>query len=255
MFAPADRPHPKRAAGSSPRAAFTLVELLVVIAIIGILAVMLTVALPGYLQNSKKVVSAQNLKSWYTGFSKATGENDGTMPSPGWDGQAMNRNDETAWFNQIPHALGMNQLKDFYGRVDEPKVGEASIWWNPVVTAKYKTVGKFLFCYGFNERMVEGQGNDQRPMKLAAIKYPQLTVLMGEKADSDPHLNFRNVAAFWGSGLPFEKGDPENQCNFLFVDGHVESFKRSYFSNQSLTLVEDAVRKLETRMTFDIVED
>lgn len=249
MFALTDRPRHGKAN------AFTLVELLVVIAIIGILAVMLTVALPGYLQNSKKAVSAQNLKGWYTGFSRATGENDGTMPSSGYLGGSFNRNDETAWFNQIPHALGSQQLKDFYGHIDEPKIGEASIWWNPVVTAKYKTVGKFLFCYGYNERLREVSGTDQRPLKLAAIKYPQLTVLMGEKADSDPHLNILNVAAFWGSGLPFANGDPENQCNFLFVDGHVEAFKRSYFANQTLTLVEQSVINHETRMTFDVVEE
>lgn len=235
--------------------AFTLVELLVVIAIIGILAVMLTVALPGYMQNSRKTVSAQNLKSWYTGFGRATGENDGTMPSSGFLNNHFDQNDETAWFNQIPHALGMKQLKDWYGHDDEPRIGEASIWWNPVVTAKYKTQKKFLFCYGYNERIREVSGNAQRQMKLAAIKYPQITILMGEKADTDPHLNILNTAAFWGTGNPFHQGDPENQCNFLFCDGHVESFKRSYFSNQTLSLVENAVINRETRLSYDAVED
>jgi prepilin-type processing-associated H-X9-DG protein/prepilin-type N-terminal cleavage/methylation domain-containing protein len=251
MLAPAaQRPaHPRRLA------AFTLVELLVVIAIIGVLAVMLAVALPGYLQNSKKAVSASNLRGWYTGFSRATGENDGTMPSSGHLGGQFDRADETAWFNQIPRALGLKQLKDFYGQQDEPKIGEASIWWNPVVTSKYKTVGKFLFCYAYNERIREVSGTSQRPLKLAAIKYPQLTVLMGEKADVDPQLNIQNIAAFWGTGAPFFQGDPENQANFLFCDGHVEAFKRSYFGNQTLTLVEDAVTKRTTRLTFDVVEE
>lgn len=233
--------------------AFTLVELLVVIAIIGILATLLVVALPGYLQSGKKTVSASNLKQWYSGFGGALRDNDGTLPTSGFP--SFKPDDEAAWYNAMPRALGIKPLRLWTDTPDQPKLGESSIWNNPVVTAKYNQGGKYVFTYGYNELLRQGSADDSTPLKIGAIKHPQITVLMGEKADLESHLNVRNVKAFFGTGRPEDKGDPDNEANFLFCDGHVEAVKRKIFADLSLSSDEAAVRNRTTKITFLVVED
>jgi prepilin-type N-terminal cleavage/methylation domain-containing protein/prepilin-type processing-associated H-X9-DG protein len=231
------------------RRAFTLIELLVVIAIIAILMALILPSMNGFLRKGYQSTSASNLRNWYTGFTGSVGENAGEMPLSGNE-NGFDPKNEDAWYNRMPRALKLVPMSQFNGQ-NTPKVGEHSVWNNPVVTSKYsKGANQFLFSYGYNSLLVNLSGGQVAAMKLAALQFPTLTVLMSEKADNLPHLDVTNVMAFWGSGKPEFRGDPDNTANFLFCDGHLEAFKRSVFSNQALTTSEEAIKNHTTKMTF-----
>ncbi len=68
------------------RRAFTLIELLVVILIIAVLAALLYPALAGILENSKRTNCINNQRQLLGGVVAYAGDNDGFLPSCGWDG-------------------------------------------------------------------------------------------------------------------------------------------------------------------------
>jgi prepilin-type N-terminal cleavage/methylation domain-containing protein/prepilin-type processing-associated H-X9-DG protein len=227
--------------------AFTLIELLVVIAIIAVLVALLFPVFGGMLRKGQQTTSASNLRNWASGFNASVGENDGEMPTSGWVNSSFSAADPDAWFNRIPRAMKDRPLADFVPATT-PQLGERSIWINPAVPTKTATPGNFIFCYGYNEKLVQTSKEGDRPLKIALLEFPSLTVLMGEKADKSPQLTIGLVRAYFGSGDPLLA--PDNEANFLFCDGHVEAVKRKIFGDELLTNASDALKNRQTTFTW-----
>jgi prepilin-type N-terminal cleavage/methylation domain-containing protein/prepilin-type processing-associated H-X9-DG protein len=235
------------------RRAFTLIELLVVIAIIAILMALIFPAVGSFLKKGQQTTSANNLRNWYTGFSGATGDNGGEIPTPGVGAGGSDTSDEGAWYNALPRALKMPAYKDFTANPQlQPKVGEKSIWLNPAIKSQGPNAG-FFFHYAYNVLLQEKDG---KALKMGNLGFPNLTILMSEVFQKTPECRDISIYAYWGSGDPKPNGDPENKANFLFCDGHVEAFTRKEFSNIDLTNTADAIKNRRTRITFiPLLED
>ncbi len=232
------------------RHAFTLIELLVVIAVIAVLVALLFPVFGMVIRKGQQSTSASNLRQWFTAFTAAVGERDGEMPTSGYIGRRMDPADPTAWYNALPRAMSLDPLSNF-NPTTVPLLGQRSVWINPVVPSKTAKPGEFIFCYGYNDQLVvppSGDGGVESPMKMSRLEFPALTVLMGEKADAQPHLNISNVRSYFGSGDPLL--DYDNEANFLFCDGHVEAFKRRIFGDGNLTSSENALKQKETSITW-----
>jgi prepilin-type N-terminal cleavage/methylation domain-containing protein/prepilin-type processing-associated H-X9-DG protein len=234
--------------------AFTLVELLVVIAVIAILAGLLFPVIGGMVKRGHQSASASNLRQWHTGYSAAVGDNDGLLPTSGYLNGEFVETDEQAWFNRLPRGMKERPLAEMQAN-SRPKLGERSIWMNPTVKPRDVSGGGgggFVFCYGYNDKLVQvsGQGTSatQGPLRIAALQFPNMTILMGEKADALPHLNMQNVRAFWGSGDI--RLDDDNLANFVFCDGHVEAVKRSVFARGGVADTADAITRKLTTVTW-----
>lgn len=217
------------------RAAFTLVELLTVIAIIALLAAIIYPAMSSAQKKAQQSTSINNLHSWYTGFTNYMAENNGDMPTPGKG--TPNPTDEQCWINALPKGLGIPTYGDFATNSSiRPQYGTKSIWVNPVVPARDAVRGSFTFYYGYNDQLQTVSQNangtsNVAPLKFSRLDNARLTILMGEKADTDPSLNYTNARAYFSSSAAQGKNDPDGVCDFLFCDGHVDSVKRSVFAD------------------------
>src|SRR4051812_10591144 len=128
---PHARPFRRFAAG-----AFTLIELLVVIAIIAILMALILPNMGGFIRKGHQSTSASNLRNWYVGFTGATGDDGGQMPTSGFEGGSFDPRNEVAWYNRMARALKIHPYADFGTPGVQPKIGERSVWNNPAVTNK-----------------------------------------------------------------------------------------------------------------------
>ena len=223
MFLPPSSPSRHRPAAGG----FTLIELLVVIAIIAVLSALVFPAITGALRNGQQTSSLNNLRQWYVGFNGAVGDRGGDLPLPGLN--SYDPADTDAWYATVPPHMGQKPLAQLLSGSDAPKLKEKSVWINPAVPSDYGRGANFVFCYGMNSNLAAKNDGVLQAMKLSSITQPTLTVLMAEKADTEPSLTPENIRAFFGNGGD-ARTDGENSANILFCDGHVSQVKRKEFA-------------------------
>ena len=231
---------------------FTLLELLVVISIIAILTALLFTALSNSRQKSHQTASANNLRQWWNALSSSVADKNGELPTTGRSGEKANLEEESAWFNRLPHYLNEKPLNHPDYKEKPPRPGDRSVWINPAVPKEegnkfVEPPDKFLFCYAMNPWLGapstpgaegEDEGENKQPFeRMNRIEFPKATVFMAERGDDVPIFEPKKIKAYFGSGDPLT--DRKNSAHFLFFDGHVELLKREEFDPALMKVSQD----------------
>jgi prepilin-type processing-associated H-X9-DG protein/prepilin-type N-terminal cleavage/methylation domain-containing protein len=216
-------------AGRKSRA-FTLIEILVSAAIIAVLIVMLLPAVKTMTGKAKQASCVNNLRQLSVAFISFRSENQQFFPGQGPAAESTQR-----WMQKVSPYLGIPESTAANGNIAYSK----SIFYCPSVPAAvYRPGSSKAGCgvYGA-PRTIVSLGQDLG-ISFLRVNNPSKKVLLAEKS----YLSYQG---FGGAGpglditLPFPShadgaaanhrpdGNPRNgpsgACNYLFVDGHVES--------------------------------
>ncbi len=238
---------------SGASAAFTLIELLVVISIIALLVSILLPALKNARGAARKITCANKQRQIYTGIALYASDNKGWMPPSSFHNgytyylkYYLNAHSATKYTQLTDdganyHGLGFESTKGAFFCPDTLPPNSSPCW---VVT--YPVRNMYLSNYsstmndsaGVNERSgawliyKRSSGTLKSYRKLDYIKSG--SVIVGEQnyfaSDST-----RNTCAMWLTG-PYSDGDVtvgssaawnhhQKSANFLFIDGHVMSYR------------------------------
>lgn len=218
-------------------AAFTLVELLAVIAIIAILVAILFPVIGSATDRGKQSRCAANLKTWGQGFGLYLGSNDGVFPDEGIESAVVDPTKPSAWYNQIPLAVGAERLAEMCAstprRPPRPP-SDKSIFTCPsykaadVPSAIAAAMPVFSYAYNLwidhsvgqresqNNPPYNGSGKSGfgQLIRLSQILKPSKFVVLGESSG----ISYDNMT---GYHLVYRHRGT-NSVNILFGDGHIE---------------------------------
>ncbi|MFN3165528.1 MAG: prepilin-type N-terminal cleavage/methylation domain-containing protein [Phycisphaeraceae bacterium] len=222
-----------------PRRAFTLIELLVVISIIALLIAILLPALGAARSSAQLAVCKSNMKQWGIAFTGYAAENKGLLPAEGvtsFPGGAQADKEQRRWFNAMPSYIDVPEYSDVYGRFGQGYSQDTSVWFCPSQLKRYgneKNANGNNFHYGWNS-VLDGTSqygpfdNSGKVIQLRSVQISQgsSTLILGEPHNRVPNIVPQSdLADGPKSNEKLDDGRHANEVlNFVFFDGHVESF-------------------------------
>lgn len=217
---------------------FTLVELLVVIGIMAILIALLLPALNKARAHAQKVACASNMRQLGLAMLNYVAEQKGWLPPGGgradgfWNSAGSPNPDYGATYNSWLHFMiearvikGVNTTNWFNQVVlpimqcpSENRTGNQYVW-------SYKPSAYLL---GFPRGTgVQPADPVNRMTKITELRHSTQTVLLAETFMGYPNLFklFISPDGNWNSGHGWYPRHVGGTANFLFADGHVDSFR------------------------------
>jgi prepilin-type N-terminal cleavage/methylation domain-containing protein/prepilin-type processing-associated H-X9-DG protein len=197
--------------------AFTLVELLVTVSIIGILAALCLSVLSSARGKARRTQCVSNLRQWGFAYLLYADENNDCLPRRGQGVQLLTRLDRGSdWFNALPPYFGQLPYSGLVAGGRKPKAREQSVFVCPVANDPGE---QCFLCYGMNMNL--SPWNLPQPTRLGSVRQAARVVVMGE--------GLGPYSSTYPSPKPYGVVARHTDTgNLLFLDGHVQSYRREY---------------------------
>lgn len=193
---------------------FTLIELLVVIAIIAILAALLLPALNKARNKANSLKCVSSLKQMGTSLAMYCGEQDDYPPYVTSSGGSPSG--QPQWFKMIGYEIGKVKAEFILCPNDRSNWSAANV---------YASISEGKISYGYPWQVFNRWFG---PFKISKTFAPARIVYIAEAASADGR-GFQSVKSWNDDVKPIPRHD--GYCNFLNVDGHVESIRASMEAN------------------------
>ena len=206
--------------------AFTLIELLVTIAVIALLAGLLFPMLSAVGNSGARAQAMNNFKQLASGMMIYAGQHDSVLPSEGEEQPTWQSSGDAetfdAWYNSIPHALGVKKPADF---AEKPQAfyEKSNLFF--VAAAKYpkEKIDRPYFAMAMNSKLRIKEAPDVR---LVNMQQPARTVIFQESGlPGEQSLPGQNPEKYDGQSKSFANRTVARyagKTHMVFGDGHVE---------------------------------
>jgi prepilin-type N-terminal cleavage/methylation domain-containing protein/prepilin-type processing-associated H-X9-DG protein len=204
-----------------PAAGFTLIELLVSMGIILILAGLLTPAVTGALERSRRTACMNHLRQLVTTLSQVGFDSGGRVTLQGWAGDAWLWDLDRAARDMFVEQLGIPRATFYCPSFREHN---RDAHWNFVWDELEFTVsGYWWIVHRQGAPMTERFDERELISNLEAVANPSGTPLMADATISVFETDFRNVlgASDIPARAPHLDGDTPDGGNIAYVDAHV----------------------------------
>src|SRR5262249_39564985 len=139
------------------------------------------------------------------------------LPRRGQGVQPLTRLDRPEdWFNALPRYLNSPPYSELATNDHKPKAHDQSVFVCPVAT---DPGGLYFLPYGMNMNL--SPWNLPQPTRLSAVRQPVMVVALGE--GPGPY------SSTYPSPQPYSVvARHAGTVNLVFLDGHVQSYRRAY---------------------------
>ncbi|MCL4178996.1 MAG: prepilin-type N-terminal cleavage/methylation domain-containing protein [Verrucomicrobia bacterium] len=198
---------------------FTLLELLVVMAVLAVLATLLLPVLNRARAKAEAVVCLGNLRQWGLATQLYATDHHDLLPPEGMPNPSE-RATNTGWYIQLPREIGVPRYHDMPWRTNAEAGPGRTVWLCPANPRRSN--GRNLFHYCLNEH-INGTGDDNRPITLAAIPNPASAVWL---------FDTKNLPAvgYWGF---VHTNLHAGGAQMTFLDGHARRFRKTAYWDEA----------------------